>query len=170
MATTKTLETDYWPDHKHTVHKDHRLETETRWFVLPAEEAKYDELAPSVGDTDSTNTDLVVWTVDRQDIAGSDSAYAVVLYVEVLRGTVTGGYGETRRVKDGRYHHTDYTVYGVAAAITSSGIPAEGDVLDGATPAGGPFSAICNNVHLDDKEYAGLVLVVSTWRAIRAFA
>lgn len=51
-------------------------------------------------------------------------------YLEVKTGTVAGGYGESNRIPEQRQYDILYTVFGVASALDSAGIPSEGDVLD----------------------------------------
>ena len=91
----------------------------------------------------------------------------VLRYLEIKGGTVTNSYMETARHPTEKPFRTFYTIWGVAAAVGSMGIPARDDKLDGAS---GVTVARCLDVVKDTERYPGRVLVRSTWAAVRAYA
>ena len=168
MGTTATLEADYWPKEgkKESYESTDYAQTWTRWFPVPT--TTFETLMPTVGsDTDSTDTDKIVAKIDRQDRPGREGSWMIVTYVKITRGAFSSDYAETRRVDTPTYHTRVVTTYGVAKANTSSGIPAEGDHLDGGTAN---FDPICNRVEKDNQMWPGLIVVIATWEGRRAFA
>ena len=79
MATTATLEQNYWHGQRESHTETLHLETWERRFLV--DEAQFDTLAPALGDTDSTDTDKIVARVQRQEQAtDSQSVWMIVTY------------------------------------------------------------------------------------------
>ncbi len=103
----------------------------------------------------------------RRRVTDEAKPTCVLRYLEIKGGTVTNGYMETARHPVSKSFRTFYTIWGAAAAVGSTGIPALDDLLDGGT---GVTVARCIDVTKDTERYPGRILVRSTWVAVRAYA
>jgi hypothetical protein len=80
MATTQTFEDSYWkPQGKHEARRDTGHYTEIRRWADVGEEA-YSDVAPTPGDTDTTDTDYIVNAVLQGQIDDSRNLRMTVVY------------------------------------------------------------------------------------------
>ena len=162
-ATTATLEDNYWHDKKELFKRTQHADTWIRYFRVPL--VDFDALRPAVASTFSTDGFQIVGLVTKILLPQTaENCEMAVTYVIISNSGWTNGYAETRRRKHDMNLRTIWTVYGIAMAVDSEGIPDVGDRLDGAT---GFLDPICTDVKLDEKIYPGLYVVTSTWVKVK---
>lgn len=103
-------------------------------------------------------------SVQRGEQRGGGGDRVVLTYVEFDAGTESNGYAEmsvARLPREGQARDS-YVVHGVALLLTSSGIPAVEDVLDGSA-YDAISDQICFDVQIDETSQHGRVMVTSLW-------
>ena len=162
---TETLATNYWKDKRQYHVRTLQADTWERRYKVQLR--AWESLKPAVGDEYYDDANQIVARVEQRPVAGaSDTAWMVVTYIEISNKGWTSDYAETRRVTGDQYHETAVTVYGIAKAIDSAGIPATAAALDGGT---GTFDPICNDVQKDDQMYPGLWVITSKYGGSLAY-
>ncbi len=162
---TQTLATRYWQDKRQRHIRTLQADTWERWYQVQL--SAWDSLKPAAGDEYYDDANQIVARVAQQPVDGAfDSVWMVVTFVEISNKGFAGNYAETRRIKEARNLRVFYQVYGIALATDSAGIPARGDKLDGVDAL---LTPRCERVRLDDQMYPGLIVVHSTWVAMRAY-
>ena len=165
MATTQTLQEAYWPDAAQEQRDELEATTRVRYYTVP--KSTYDTLKPSVADTYYGDSNQIVALVERVNITeGEENVYMAVTYVQVSNAGFSSGYAQTRKVGDDRHHDRMFSVFGIALADDSAGIPGLGDALSGES---GTFKAVCNGVELDDQQYPGLYVVRARYQGSLAY-